>query len=169
MSTLEAVQSRLYLDVDGVILPFARPDAAELPFEMKPANGLEYYSPDVVSRLGNTCLSLVWCTTWEEKGLKELVESMGALCEGRQLELPSTIEGVTRISQKLDAIVADQVNDPAPFVWVDDGITDDERQRVVNIFMATPHLIIQPDKMTGINQIQLSLIESFAARFEHTA
>ena len=138
-----------------------------LPFEMKPANGLECYSPEVVSRLGNTCLSLVWCTTWEESALQELVESMDALHGGRQLLLPGAIKGVSRISQKLDSIAADQLTDPTPFVWVDDGMTEEERQRVTDTFVATPHLVIQPDKTLGINEAQLSSIEVFAAGFNN--
>jgi hypothetical protein len=165
MSDIEVIKPKLYLDMDGVILPFIR-SSTKLPFEMKQANGLEYYSPEVVRRSGKTCLSLVWCTTWESQELQELTDSMEALRGGSQLALPGLPDSATRISQKLDIIAADQTTNSSPFVWADDSITEVELRRTVDLFRDRPHLIIKPDSTRGLNEAQLSSIEDFARRYE---
>ena len=165
---MDNIEAKLYLDVDGVILPFLKSDTSSMPFEMKQANGIECYSPDVVARLGKTSLTLVWCTTWNKLELEVLTDNMGALQGGHQLYLPETSNHISRISQKLNAIIADQADNSSPFVWAEDDITATLLRRSARIFRNTPHLIVQPDRTLGINESQLLAIEKFASLHSST-
>jgi len=159
MAKSELGRPTLYLDVDGVILPFDRS-----PFEIKTLNGLYSYAPEVVRRIGSTCLELVWCTSWGKRELAELVDEIDALRNGRQLELPGA--NTPWIARKLDAAISDQEIAPTPFVWADDDITSRERDEIERLFADRPHLLVQPDRRLGVDEVQLRSIEDFAHRFE---
>lgn len=151
---LKAVRPRLYLDIDGVIL------AEASPFETVSLGELgEAYAPEVLSRLGNTCLELVWLTTWEHQAL-ELSESMNGLGGGRVLRLEE-YENNHQTTPKMCALFSDQANSPSPFVWVDDLITP-AAYGAVTRRLSVPKLIIQTDGKTGLNETQLLSIEQFA-------
>jgi len=149
-----AVRPRLYLDVDGVII------AEASPFETVRLRQLgEAYAPEVISRLGNTCLELVWLTTWGEEAL-ELAQSINGLREGRVLRLDQH-ERSSQITRKMRALFADQGTTPGPFVWIDDLITPQARN-IVNRRLSVPSLMVQTDGQTGLNEDQLVSIEQFA-------
>lgn len=169
----EMLPPRLYLDVDRVII------VEDSPFEMAVlGNSGEAYAPEVIRRLGNTCLDLVWLTTRENQAL-ELADSLGGLRGGRvlmlanpeasaQIALPggrvlkrNRHEASTQISLKMSALLGDQVRSPSPFVWVDDKITPTQRG-IVSRYLSVPKLIIQPEGKAGINEAQLASIEAFA-------
>lgn len=150
----EVARPRLYLDVDGVIIAKASPfEAVRLPYF-----GGEY-APEVVSRLGATCLDLVWLTTQENEAL-ELADRIDGLRDGRVLKLDNRQAG-SQIARKLRALIGDQANSPSPFVWVDDLITPKAR-RVVTQQLSVPNLIVQTAGKTGLNEPQLVSIEQFA-------
>lgn len=144
---------RLYLDVDGVII------ADKSPFETTPLNHIESYAPEVVRRLGNTGLELVWLTTWENEALL-LAEQMGYLTNGRVLRLGFL--GATAIDNKANSLLNDQFHSPAPFVWVDDRLNNDI-QTVVSAKVRVPHLFIRPNYQTGLEESHLVQIETFAS------
>ena len=149
-----AVRPRLYLDVDGVIIAKASSfETVRLPYF-----GGEY-APEVVSRLGATCLDLVWLTTQENEAL-ELAERIDGLRDGRVLKLDHR-QGGSQIARKLRALISDQANSPSSFVWVDDLITPKAR-RVVAERLRVPKLVVQTDGKTGLNEPQLVSIEQFA-------
>lgn len=143
--------SRLYLDIDGVII------ADNSPFETISLNPLESYAPEVVERLGNTGLELVLLSTWGKRAsyLTERIEPLSAA------SIDPTYLPNTQIIHKRDALIADQLKSPAPFVWVDDMITDWAR-RIVAKKLSVPKLLIKPDEETGLNDSELKRIEAFA-------
>ena len=150
----KTARPRLYLDVDGVII------AEASPFETVRLRNLgEAYAPEVISRLGNTCLDLVWLTTRENQAL-ELSESINGLRDGRVLRLDPR-EHSSQITRKMRALFTDQASSPSPFVWVDDLITSEARNIVTNR-LSVPNLIVQTDHRTGLNETQLVSIEEFA-------
>lgn len=150
----ETARPRLYLDVDRVII------VEDSPFEtVRLPSSDEEYAPEVIRRLGNTCLDLVWLTTRENQAL-ELADSLDGLRGGRVLLLDHR-EASTQISLKMSALFGDQASSPSPFVWVDDKITPTERG-IVSKYLNVPKLIIQPEGKAGINEAQLANIEQFA-------
>lgn len=148
---------KLYLDIDGVLLPFGKkPNSRSIEW----LNTLEYYNPEVVKRLGQASLELLWCTTWSSSEVTSLTDKLGDLKNGIYLTLQSAQANVPRIVQKSNLVVADQSNIPNPFIWVDDAITSN----IVNMIDAqlkTPHLLIKPDKNYGLSLLGINAIENF--------
>lgn len=144
----------LYLDIDGVAI------ANNPPFPTVQLNFLERYSPEVVDRLGNTGLKIVWLSTWGREATY-LSDSIDSLREA--IVLPAQIND-TKITTKRNALLDDQVRLPSPFVWVDDMITQWTR-RVVEQRLRVPKLLIQPQTETGLTDAELKRIEGFARRY----
>lgn len=156
---------KLYLDVDGVLLPFTQPSDTNLPFEVAALNSLEFYSPEVVRRLGKTCFNVVWCTTWSTVELEPLKEAMNITASSR-LQLPRLSEGLLRISDKLEAVISDQAREPSPFAWADDDINDEIMLTLAGLLQRRDYLLVRPDRSVGINETQLRDIETFAHLYE---
>jgi hypothetical protein len=153
---------RLYLDVDGVILPSGKFETTKFPFEMECVNDIIYFPPEVITRLGATGCDLVWCTSWKESELdNELTPHFTELNNGRTIRP----EGITRVDNKFKAIMKDQIESPSPFIWVDDRITDKLRNKVATRFAVTKHQIVIPNKTIGLSLADLEQIEAFAEQY----
>lgn len=150
----EAVKPRLYLDIDGVII------SEESPYERVELNAIEKYAPEVVRRLGQTGLELVWLSTWgrEASYLSEVIEEMRG---NRILEITILKPNTPSMERKAATLTRDQRSAPAPFVWVDDMITARER-KLIPVWVDSPHLLIQPDGRLGLAEDEVVLIEEFA-------
>jgi hypothetical protein len=148
---------RLYLDIDGVII------VDESPFEMVQLNAIEKYSPEVVARLGRTGLELVWLSTWGREA-SYLSESIDPLSKARILPIQPHING--SMAGKAASIIEEQSAAPAPFVWADDMITENLSKELSQA-VASPHLMVRPNKAVGLTNKHLLLIEEFAK--EHRA
>ena len=153
----ETARPRLYLDVDGVIIAEASPfETASLLYLS------EKYAPEIIRRLGNTCMDLVWLTTRENQAI-ELAESVDGLRGGRVLSLDRSSRS-SPVTWKLRALLSDQAGSPSPFVWVDDHITPEARREVAER-LSVPKLVVQTDGNTGLNEPQLASIEQFAKTY----
>ncbi len=154
---LTAERPRLYLDIDGVIV------TDNSPFEMVSLNPIEKYAPEVVARLGNTGMELVWLSSWENEATY-LSENIDVLSGGRVLNLATLQDSSSDITRKRCALVADQETSPSPFVWADDTITRGTRKKVAE-YLKGPKLFVQPDKRIGLTQAEIVRIEHFAKRY----
>ena len=147
-------EPKLYLDIDGVII------TDYSPFEQEPLNNIENYAPEVARRLGSTGLELVWLSSWDN-GSMSCTERVEAFRKGRSLEPATNSHGHINISQKLRALIVDQIKDPSPFVWVDDEITL-AAKREIDASLKVPSLLIAPERSIGLNERELWQIEDFA-------
>ncbi|MFE0364702.1 HAD domain-containing protein [Streptomyces griseoaurantiacus] len=127
-------QSRplLFLDVDGPLLPFgAGPQRA--PADTAPHAHLARLDPRVGPRLSRLPCDLVWATTWGEEANTELAPRLG-LPRLPVVAWPEPTAAHLHEDQwfglhwKTRALVA--WAERRPFVWVDDEITDTDRDWV---------------------------------------
>lgn len=186
MNSFES-KPNLYLDIDGVIYPFASDEETE---EQERAS---VPRNEIARRLGSTCLNIVWCSSRSERSVSFTAgtEDMKELGDTRILDTRNVedtrpwakrkLEAIrwritpsyfgekaikTWIETKFDAISADQKDNPLPFVWVDDDLNDEITHLVETDFANQPHLLIRPTSTVGISIDELTNIEAFAKRFD---
>jgi hypothetical protein len=169
-------RARLYLDVDGVL---NAPDCATVwPGVAKKFTASQRiddyvlhfginYSPALIAALDALVtefeVELVWATTWNEDllVLRTLVPEFGALNDGRVLPFFPGRGGASELTWKHDGILADQRDDPAPFVWADD-VEVREHGRLVGILTdITPSLLLDVNARTGLTPADLDAMHSF--------
>ena len=105
---------RLYLDIDGVII------SENSAFNTVDLNPIEKYAPEVLTRLGNTGMNLVWLSTWEEKETTRLSSQLNILSNYRRLDPVRSQAELSSITRKMLALIRDNQGELAPIVWVDD-------------------------------------------------
>ncbi len=165
MSDLPSLEiSSLYLDIDGSFI------ADESPFEtvelFPGAKINERYSPEVARRLGATGMRIFILSTWSKYELSPILEIEG-LRGASVLELAPTDEHITTITKKRRAFLANQKLLGGPFVRVDDQLAIHEDKITKSYAMEEkivlgPALFIRPDRVTGIANHDLLLIEACA-------
>lgn len=149
---------RLYLDIDGVII------AKNSPFATVDLNPIEKYAPEVIIRLGNIGMNLVWLSTWEEKETSHLSKQLELLINHHRLDsVPSQAE-LSGITRKMLALINDNQGKLTPIVWVDDEITPEVIHQVSEKHQG-PKLLISPNKQIGLSEIELNRIEDFAKEY----
>ena len=150
---------RLYLDIDGVLLA----DNPRLRSGSKEYDGTRY-APEVLRRLGNTSLELVWLTTWGADEVSQLTTDLDVLHGGRQLKRGPGSDW------KLSAVITDQTESPSPFVWADDRISPEDvlilEAKLGRQNNQANHLLISPDEHCGITKSHLAHIEAFARAYQ---
>ncbi|MBB1151691.1 HAD domain-containing protein [Amycolatopsis dendrobii] len=118
----------LFLDVDGTLLPF-RPGC-----EAREADPLERLDSRLGTWLTSVPAELVWATTWEDEANAEIVWRLG-LPPLPVVRWPEPTLAEEREDQwfgmhwKTRTLV--DWADGRPFVWVDDEITDGDREWVL--------------------------------------
>ncbi|WP_336157797.1 HAD domain-containing protein [Amycolatopsis sp. VC5-11] len=121
-------RSVLFLDVDGTLLPFG-PGC-----EQREADPLRRLDSRWGIRLASLPVELVWATTWEDEANTELATRLG-LPPLPVVRWPERSPAEEREDQwfgmhwKTRTLVA--WADGRPFVWVDDEITDGDREWVL--------------------------------------
>lgn len=107
---------------------------------------------------------IVFLTTWNhDNAITLAMEQTGYLPHARVIPADLNHEAQDKAEWtqwKADAIIADQKNDPKPFVWVDDNAPA-YWSEYVTLNVTTPHLIVQTDSTTGLTQADLAKIEEF--------
>lgn len=166
---------RLYLDFDGAVNA-ENPAFLEILNAVAPANDnhllaegtILTFAPDVVARLSGILekynVELVWATTWNHtEAILSVPPVIGGLHNGRVLpaRLNLTAKDKMEWTQwKADGIIADQSENPAAFIWIDDNAPRYHAELVSGTVKAE-HLIIIPDSDSGLTENNLSLIEQF--------
>lgn len=163
----QAVAPRLYLDVDGCVCPFGRPDAAWgaaasasvfVDYGDRAATYDVHWAPALIDALDGLraefALELIWLTTWMEVDAvrRLLVPELNGLGGGRIL--PSTpgprSSGEARGWWKAQRILDDQDATAGPFIWVDDSEVELHGWKVLGATAGTPSLMIPPHPMVGL-------------------
>ena len=163
----EVVAPRLYLDVDGCICPFGRPDAAWgaaasasvfVEYGDRAATYDVVWAPALIGALDGLraefALELVWLTTWVEVDAvrRLLVPKLGGLANGRILPLTPgpRSSGETRGWWKAQRLLEDQAAKAGPFIWTDDSEVELHGWKVLGATAGTPSLMIPPHPMVGL-------------------
>lgn len=168
-------KTRLFLDVDGVINLYDRPDGDDtvrvqvfVPSRFEGQPPREYtvrFSPEIVRALGvlivDLGLELVFLSTWNEgNAIQLLADKVGLVTPFRVLPPPlPRMSGYPR-RWKVQALVRDLRKSPSDFVWVDDEIGA-QRKEAAKAF-PVQSLIIQPDSKMGLTAEHLADIRQFA-------
>ena len=132
MSEREQQQPLLFLDVDGPLLPFGDGPQRE-PSSTATDSHLTRLDPRVGPRLAALPCELVWATTWEEAANTDIAPRLG-LPPLPVVHWPETSDAHERENKwfglhwKTRTLVA--WADGRAFVWVDDEITDADRDWV---------------------------------------
>ncbi|MFF5109211.1 HAD domain-containing protein [Streptosporangium sp. NPDC000509] len=130
--TGHTVRPLLFLDVDGPLLPFGE-DPQRAPRATAPDSGLARLTSETGRRLAALPCELVWATTWEDAANAEIAPRVGL----PRLPVVSWPESTGRheredqwfgLCWKTRTLV--EWADGRPFAWVDDEITDADREWV---------------------------------------
>ncbi|WAL66324.1 HAD domain-containing protein [Amycolatopsis cynarae] len=122
----------LFLDVDGTLLPFGDDTQRELPGVVADSH-LERLNPQLGPRLAALGCELIWATTWEQDANTEIAPRLGlpALSVVNWPEPSTEHEHEDQwfgLHWKTRTLV--EWADGRPFIWVDDEITDADRDWV---------------------------------------
>jgi hypothetical protein len=123
----------LFLDVDGPLLPFGG-DRHHGTAETVPGGRLARLDPEIGRRLAALPCELVWATTWEDEANAEIAPQLGLppLPVVHWPETPAEHEHEDRwfgLCWKTRTLVAWAAG--RPFAWLDDEITEADRDWVV--------------------------------------
>lgn len=146
---------KLYLDVDGVVLPFDKNPKLQ---SVTWLNKNEYYYSDIIKSIGHFGLDIYWLTSRREQEVNQLKDANSILSATTYLQLP-TAPNTPRIIQKLFTLLQDQQT-PTPFIWADDDITPN-LSKILDKKHLMPHLLIKPDKVAGLTANDICAIDNF--------
>jgi hypothetical protein len=130
--TEPAERPLLFLDVDGPLLPFGE-DSRRQQRDATTDSHVARLAPEVGLRLAALPCALVWATTWEDEANTEIAPRIG-LPRLPVVNWPESSDEREREDQwfglcwKTRALV--DWADGRPFAWVDDEITDADRDWV---------------------------------------
>jgi hypothetical protein len=145
----------VFLDVDGTLLPFGSssgsPDGTEsLLAGIEPRHG---------PRLAALPCELVWATTWMEQANETIAPLLGLPRLPVLDALAPTVEDdYFKLHWKTRAIVGRAAGDA--FAWMDDEITDADREWVDDQHPA-PALLLQVDPLRGLTVHDIDALETW--------
>lgn len=120
------------------------------------------WSADLLRKLAALPVEIVILSTWRHRFPELLKATSWDLADYRILDWTDGPDGSIHAG-KIDALLADHLADPRPFIWADDEahsfLTDAHR----NLFSTTPHLLLAPDDDLGLTADDLSSMVSFLA------
>ncbi|MEV6426367.1 HAD domain-containing protein [Nocardia sp. NPDC051463] len=159
--TNRAERPLLFLDVDGPLLPFGENPQRQRQ-GVASASHLSRLSPEVGHRLAALPCELVWATTWEDEANAEIAPRIG-LSQLPVVNWPESSDKHERedrwfgLCWKTRTLV--DWADGRPFVWVDDEITDADRDWVsahhrgrVLLHYVTPSQGLTDEDFTALDQ-----------------
>jgi hypothetical protein len=151
----------LFLDVDGVIIPYGgaetAPDSATVALFGPEADEdhLSRIDPEHGPRLSDLECSLVWATGWEDEANDVISPRVGLP------RLPvvawswSDVDGPRRLHWKTRDLIA--FADGRPFVWVDDELGEFDREWVT-LHHPAPALLHHIDARIGLTGADIAAI-----------
>lgn len=158
-TTSESVNERmirLYLDIDGVVYPIkSLGDSYGIDeSDVDMLHEREWWHKSLVKRLGSMGVDIVMASSW------------GRMFLGSVIYSPKEVIGATRAlyidskMPKVEAVKQDLINDPAPFIWIDDDLTPDMIDQVrAAIPENTPGLYVKTHSDQGLTNQELDAIE----------
>lgn len=159
--------TKLYLDVDGVINVFPKHGRNKTGWEFlsqTTAAGFRItWSEEMLERLTALGMELVWTTTWQEYAPRELAPKIDFGVGSRWLSPPpGFIVSYPTIDWKYAAVKLDQIENPSPFVWI-----DDEMERVHRVWAAANGgLALRTYETQGITPQMIEAISNFLDSIE---
>jgi hypothetical protein len=116
---------KLFLDVDGVINVFRKPNQNKTGWpELTQAECMGYiitWSPLLLQKLESLGLDLVWTTTWQEEASQFLGPTINFGTGAPWLSpVPGEAFGYPTIDWKFSAVREHVKANPGPFIWIDD-------------------------------------------------
>ncbi|MGL4999432.1 MAG: hypothetical protein ACRC5T_10730 [Cetobacterium sp.] len=124
------MNTRLYLDVDGVInawyahLRWPEDSIENQIAQVGRGNYKIIWSRDMIAELSSLNLDLHWATTWQGAANETLAPMIEFGADSPVIRPPRGEEvSFPSIFWKFESIQADQEVNPGPFVWIDDEIT----------------------------------------------
>jgi hypothetical protein len=143
----------LFLDVDGALLPFGGPGMLPQPRDGKPEDPdaprpeLDFIDPGLGPLLLGLGCDPVWATAWMDDANEVIAPRVG-LPVLPVADLPPYGEnGPNNVGWKTRALVRAAAG--RPFVWVDDVITETDRQ-FVEVEHPGPALLFQVEPSVGL-------------------
>ncbi|ARQ70714.1 HAD domain-containing protein [Streptomyces marincola] len=152
----------LFLDVDGPLLPFGDGPQRE-PSSSADDSHLMRLDPRVGPRLAALPCELVWATTWEEEANTDIAPRLG-LPPLPVVTWPETSDGHQREDEwfglhwKTRTLVA--WADGRPFAWIDDELTDADRDWVSTHHLA-PALLHHIVPCRGLTNEDLAVLDQW--------
>jgi hypothetical protein len=157
-----AQQPVLFLDVDGVLIPYGlgpAPDSATVLMAGPDADDemLSRINPALGPRLLSLGCDLVWATGWEDEA-NDVISPRVRLPRLPVLAWNSADleSGPARLHWKTRGLVA--CAGGRPFVWVDDEISEADRDWVV-LDHPAPALLYRIDSHIGLTEADIDVIE----------
>jgi len=144
--------TRLYLDVDGVI-------NAQMPYgwgklaKGKAAGWRIRWAPRMIDALAAMDVELVWTTTWRDEAVTELAPLIGWGGHGRVLHPLDGDLIWPSIDWKFDAVRADQIGNPSPYIWLDDELEAQHKRH--------GGLVVTVPSVTGISPRLIDLMNTY--------
>lgn len=127
-----------------------------------PANFRMKWNSRLVDALNAMDVELVWTTTWRNDAFRVGL-LMGLTNKNvRVLHPKSGWSEFPSIYWKYEAIVAEQKNNPSPFIWIDDEIVDLPAPAIARI-VALGGLMICPDAAFGMTPSQVEMMNEYIA------
>jgi hypothetical protein len=133
-------KTRLYLDFDGVVnvdAPAHNWEYSAVRQTSVTVNSQTYilrWAEDLVKALKELPVELVWTTTWTNYAPKFLGPALGYGSDSRFLQPLNGRLDYPTINWKQEAVIADQMSSPSPFLWVDDEMTGVQTKTVRELF-----------------------------------
>ena len=158
---LSEIKARLYLDLDGVIYPI-RPLYEETNVDSEDVGQLhehEWWRKSISRRLASLGVEIVMASSWGVSFMQQEMR-MSPLQEikpTRALAIGPLFEGDP---SKEEAVAKDLVNDPVPFIWIDDHLNQEMIDTVKeSIPSSVPGLYVKTYKMQGLTHDEITAIE----------
>ncbi|GAB3480842.1 HAD domain-containing protein [Nocardiopsis coralliicola] len=159
----------LFLDVDGPLLPFGD-GAPRMPASPGADTRLARINPDTGPRLAALPCVLVWATTWEEAANADLAPRLG-LPPLPVVQWPEDSDARERedrwlgLHWKTRSLMA--WAEGRPFAWVDDEITDADRDWAAARHPA-PALLHRVEPSRGLSSADFAVLEQWLRAIRDT-